>query len=138
MIKKVDDHVKKVKVVHVSRLVVPAARTVNLRPRTALSSKKINHIDRLASIRRAPGKFFELYGSDYTSSASFRKASCLVAKSPAANRQTDRQTEHIFEVRREAPALLWKGHRKILAAQEIPFVRLCVRSRILGFRNRLK
>ena len=32
----------------------------------------------------------------------------------------------IFEVRREAPALLWKRHRKILAAQEIPRVRLCV------------
>ena len=40
--------------------------------------------------------------------------------------RTQNRSKTVFEVRREAPALLWKGHKKILAAQEIPRVRLCV------------
>ena len=86
---------QKVTVIHGSRLVVPATQMDPLSPRTALLSEEIDQIDQLASIRRAPHKFFELYGSDYPNKASFRKASCLVAKSPAAHTHTHRHTENI-------------------------------------------
>ena len=53
---------QKVTVIRTSRLVVPATQTDPLSPRTALLSEKIDQIDRLASIRRAPGEFLSFTG----------------------------------------------------------------------------
>ena len=59
---------------------------------------KIDNIDRLASIRRAPGNFFELYGSDYPYPDSFRNSGYGVSKSPGVDRHTDTQIhgKHLF------------------------------------------
>ena len=87
---------QKVTVIHASRLVVPATQMDPLSPRTALLSEKIDQIDRLASIRRAPRNFFELSGPDYPFLSSFRKASCLVAKSPAVDTHTNRRKKFFW------------------------------------------